>query len=192
MRSSTLAISMSVFLVVLLVGFGVTTAQADGPEVTWERMVGIVQAPGSPIGGRPGEVPVGGVEGSIFFMSAKGGKAKLNLENGDIKFKVKGLELASGLTFTLIGTTGPVSTVRGTLVCNVTGEGTAVEVNTPAVPLSAQGDAKFRGNIDPPFDCTDEPDDIAFLIVIDDVIPDVPTIHIDRWVAHGAVRKLLP
>ncbi len=44
MRSSTLAISMSVFLVVLLVGLGVTTAKAHSTStvVEWERMTGII------------------------------------------------------------------------------------------------------------------------------------------------------
>ncbi len=41
MRSSKLAISMSVFLVVLLVSLGVTTAQARSGNVKWERIVGL-------------------------------------------------------------------------------------------------------------------------------------------------------
>jgi hypothetical protein len=63
------------------------------------------------------------------------------------------------------------------------------------VPLSPQGDAEFNGqlNIPVPDACANEPEDIAFLIRVAAVLPDTPAMVapmlLDRWIAHGAVRK---
>ncbi len=106
------------------------------------------------------------------------GDARVNLKSGKIKFEVQSLVLAVGsaaggvFTGLDIGTPAGVSQVKGTLVCDVNGSaggGNSVLVDTPAVPLSAQGDAHFAGNIGPlPGVCSSEPD-IAFLLRI--VIP---------------------
>ncbi len=76
--------------------------------------------------------------------------------------------------------------MKGTLVCDVNGSagGNSVLVDTPPVPLSAQGDAQFNGNVVGPLPavCSSEPD-IAFLIRIQ-----VLGAFAGRWIAAGAVR----
>ncbi len=209
MRSSTLAISMSVFLVVLLVGLGITTAQAGSGNVKWERIVGFTPrvAPGFfvPLGGGvfvpPAPTIVGNINSVTIPWVAKKGKAKVNLDTGRIRFKVEGLVLAGSPLLppfppgtccaALIGTTGIVAMVKGTLVCNATDGGASVTVDTPAVPLSSEGDARFKGHVgdEPGFSvCASEPDDIAFLIRIAET--SVPSPIVDRWNAHGAVREI--
>ncbi len=181
MRSSKLATIMSVFLVALLVSLGVSIAQADDAELEWKRIIGITQ---------PNAFVGGAVQGGGFAWSVKEGRARVDLEDGDIRFAVRGLVLAGGpqnsvrIPFVIIGTNRGITLVRGTLVCNVTGAGGATLVDTPAVPLSAQGNAKFKGNVSIPSACTTEPNDIAFLIRSAE-----PSIIFDRWIANGAIRK---
>ena len=78
--------------------------------------------------------------------------------------------------------------VKGTLVCDISAGGTVL-VDTPAVLLSAQGDADFHGTVSLPAACITMPTDMAFLIRIAAVAPGGPSIIVDRWIAHGAVRK---
>jgi hypothetical protein len=79
--------------------------------------------------------------------------------------------------------------VKGTLVCNDTpDDGSMSElVDTPAVPLSARGNATFQGHVALPPSCTGEPDDIVFLIRIAE---SEAFFVIDRWNAFGAVRTV--
>lgn len=112
----------------------------------------------------------------------------MDLNNGRVKFKVRGLVVADDPSFANIGTTSVITMVRGTLVCNDTAPGDAELVDTDAVPLSAQGDAEFQGSVDLPASCTDEPEDIVFLIRIADVSD--AEFLIDLWNAFGAVRIL--
>ncbi len=195
MKPPKLAISVSVFLVVWLVGLGVTTAEAGGAKVVWERMTGVI-VPNRIVGVRPG-VPctlgVNCVQGPGIPWTVTKGRAEVDLEDGDIKFDVKGLVFSCCPGFGPVGTPAAVTEVRGILVCNATGEGVSTLVDTmPAVALGAQGDARFRGNVTLPDACTDEADDIAFLIRIAGVIEDGPdpAFAIGLWIAHGSVRKL--
>ena|SRR5438128_9758799 len=87
------------------------------------------------------------------------------------------LRLAGG---NAIGTPDNVTMVKGTLVCDTTGtaNGNSALVDTPLVPLSAKGDARFRGDIGPlPFACVNEPN-LAFLIRTAG----------GAWIANGAIR----
>jgi hypothetical protein len=54
------------------------------------------------------------------------------------------------------------------------------------------GNARFRGRVDLPASCTDEPEDIAFLIRIADVSNPNSAGLIDLWNAFGAARALRP
>ena len=194
MRSSKLTIIVSISLVALVVGLGVTTARADGTQVKWKRIVGLTH-PGvfSSTATFVGDVPSGG-----FAWSVKDGEARVDLEDGEIEFEVKGLSLAGGpitsaptpFTFVVIGTTRGVTKVIGTLVCMVgTGSTPFPEVSTPPVPLSAKGNANFSGSVVIPAGCTD-PNEMAFLIRIAEVETGIPTALVGRWIAHGAVRAL--
>ena len=188
--------TVSLFTLPWLIGLSTGTAQAGA--VKWERIVGIVQAldvvgsgltqPGSGLGSALGAAP---------WVTTEG-EARVKLEAGNVKFDVEGLVLAIGTSGTStglpIGTPGPVTKVKGTLVCDINGSatdpdglgplvGNSVLVDTPEVDLSAQGDAKFNGNVGPlPAACLNEPD-IAFLIRIVE-----PSLFLGRWIAFGAVR----
>jgi len=180
--------TVSIFTLPWLIGLSTGTAQAGA--VKWERIVGIVQAldvvgsgltqPGSGLGSALGAAP---------WVTTEG-EARVKLEAGNVKFDVEGLVLAIGTSGTStglpIGTPGPVTKVEGTLVCDLNGSaggGNSTLVDTPAVDLSAQGDAEFNGNVGPlPAACLNEPD-IAFLIRIVE-----PSLFLGRWIAFGAVR----
>jgi hypothetical protein len=188
MRLATLSIVGTVSLCMLL-GLGALTAPAhaqDDPKVTWNRIIGIQQT-GDLVGVGTGQV----TGGAPWTTTA--GKARVNLTTGEVQFNVKGLVLAVGsvpaISFTGadIGTPAGVSQVKGTLVCDVNGSagsGNSVLVDTAAVALSAQGDAKFSGSFVSalPAVCSSEPD-LAFLIRIV-----APVAFADRWIAAGAVR----
>ena len=177
---------VSLFTVPWLIGLSTSTAQAG--EVRWERIVGIVQT-GDVVGSgltQPGSGP-GSALGAAPWVTTEG-EARVNLKTGKVKFEVEGLVLAvgsaPGFPGLPIGTTAGVTPVKGTLVCNVTGPGNSTLVDTPAIPLSAQGDAEFSGNVVGPIPlaCVNEPADTAFLIRIA-VGP-----FVGRWIAFGAVR----
>jgi hypothetical protein len=137
-------------------------ADDDGNVVHWKTVIGIIQA---------GNL-VGNVAGGGQPWSTTGGEAGVNLSNGDVGFRVRGLVLAGGNT---IGTPGTINQVKGTLVCDAGGANTLVD--TPLVTLSATGDAGFSGNLGSlPAACS--PANVAFLV----------RIAANRWIANGAVR----
>jgi len=154
-------------------------------ELRWRTVIGIRQA-----GDRVG-VGSGQVTGAAPWATT-GGSVDVDLNNGQVNFNVKGLVLAVGSVppsfFGLpIGTPGPVSQVKGTLVCDVDGTanfGNSVLIDTPATPLNQQGNAHFAGSFvsSLPSLCSSENDD-AFLIRIVE-----PSSFAGRWIAFGAVR----
>lgn len=154
-----------ILVVVLALTVMRSSALAADSHVRWEDIIGIIQA---------GNV-VAGVTGGGQPWSTERGSASVNLARGEISFRVDGLVLAGGNT---IGTPGAINQVKGTLVCNAEGPGSPVLVDTPLVPLSAQGDARFNGSVGAVPQACFQPD-IAFLI----------RIAADRWIANGAVRK---
>ena len=76
--------------------------------VRWKTIVGVITAPLV-------NNPVAGILSGLFPWRATGGKARVNLANGDVGFKVEGLVLV-GTNFS--GTRGDLTEVKGTLVCN--------------------------------------------------------------------------
>jgi len=158
----------------LVAGIALLAAGASWPAFAdrdntarWETVIGIMQA---------GNV-VAGIAGGGQPWSTLGGNARVNLSSGKIDFEVRGLVLAGG---NAIGTPGPITQVKGTLVCDADGSaGAPVLVDTPLVTLSDDGDASFHGNVGalPPA-CTSEPD-MAFLV----------RIAAGRWIANGAVLR---
>lgn len=179
--------TVSFFTLPWLLGLSTGTAQAQGVE--WEQIVGIVQT-GDVVGSGPTQAGsgLGSALGAAPWVTT-GGRAKVNLGNGDVEFEVKGLVLAVGgsgaFTGLPIGATAGVTPVKGTLVCDLNGSaggGNSTLVDTPAVDLNAQGGAKFIGNVGPlPGACVNEPD-IAFLVRIVG-----PAAFVGRWIAFGAV-----
>jgi hypothetical protein len=145
--------------------------QADSLEVEWKQIVGIIQ-PGNKVGSGTGQVAGGGQP-----WTTASGSAEVDLATGRLQFQVQGFVLAGG---NAIGTPDSVTMVKGTLVCDTTGSanGNSSLVDTPLVPLSAKGDARFRGEIGPlPLACVNEPN-LAFLVRTAG----------GAWIANGAVR----
>ena len=166
----------ALLLVVAVVGAVVvlwrpSVAFGEGGSVRWKEIIGVTQT-GNIVGSGTGKVT-----GGLLPWHATGGRAKLNLENGDFHFAVRGLVLAGG---NFIGTRADVAEVRGTLVCDTTGaaSGNSTLVDTALVPLSLQGNAVFSGNMGPlPDACLNSPN-IAFLIRSPRGL----------WIANGSVR----
>ena len=189
MSPSKLTLGASAFLVLFVLSLGSTTAQGDSQKVKWARIVGII-APSSIVGQHQDQtscsVNVNCVQGFGRPWTAKEGRAKVDLLDGEVEIEIRGLVLASDPRpqGAVIGTTGNFRMVKGTLVCNDTGPGVSKLVDTAAFPLSAQGGADFSGTVSIPMECTD-PSDMAFLIWI--AQPDFPQ-NTDLWIAHGAVR----
>jgi hypothetical protein len=102
--------------------------------VRWNSVVGVITAPAV-------DNPVAGIHAGAGPWSVRNGHARVNLSNGNISFDVDGLVLNGSNSS---GTPGPVTAV--TLVCNA-GTATQSILDTTAVPLSAQGDAHFAGQI---------------------------------------------
>jgi len=160
----------------LALAVSLALAVAGGAEaqdrLRWQDVVGIIQA-GNLVGSGAGQVQGGGQP-----WTTTAGFAEADLRHGIVKFNVRGLVLAGGNG---IGTPGSIAEVKGTLVCDTDGSaggGDSVLVDTPLVPLSAQGAAVFHGEVALPPACLNEPD-VAFLI----------RIAAGRWIANGAVRR---
>ena len=153
--------------------FSSTVIAIPAREVRWDALVGVIQT-GNVVGSGTGAVTGAGQPWVVT-----GGRAEVDLSNGDLSFDVEGLVLAGGNS---IGTRGTNAQVRGTLVCDTNGSaggGNSVLVNTPVVALSAQSEADFSGNVGPlPAVCATEPD-IAFLIRSTG----------GNWFAAGIVRE---
>ena len=129
-------------------------------EVRWESFVGNIRTGAlGTVGSGTGAVQAAGAPWVTL-----GGDTRVDLASGRLRFRIEGLVLADTI---FVGTPGPNPDVVGTLVCDTNGSaggGNSVLVSTPQVPLSAQGEAEFRGDLGPlPAVCSTEPD-IAFLV----------------------------
>ncbi len=142
----------------------------NGSDVKWKTIVGVITAPGV-------DNPVAGISSGAGPWTAIRGKASIDLSNGAAFFEVEGLVMNGGNN---TGTPGSVVNVAGTFVCNP-GTPNQLVRDTPAVSLSAEGDAIFSGTLGgmPPA-CANP----LFLIR---VVPNgaQPT----KWIAAGAVRE---
>lgn len=190
--------------VIALGGFMVMSASsASGQVLQWQTILGIKQS-GDVVGvGTPG-AGTGAISGGAPWETL-GGFAKVNLNNGHVKFDVDGLILAVGSVFELggsdfstpptgfsglpIGTPAGITDVKGTLVCNVMGDqgSSSVWVDTPVTTLDAQGNAHFKGSFTSsiPSQCsTNSALDDAFLIRIGSGN------FAGAWIAFGAVLSV--
>jgi hypothetical protein len=132
--------------------------------VRWRGIEGVITAPGV-------DNPVGHVHSGAGPWTTRGGSARINLTTGEGSFDVEGLVLNGGSSS---GTPGAVTSVVGTLVCNVGGStagSTEMDIDTPAVNLSSDGDAELSFKISVPVSCNNP----VFLIR-------VPS---GRWIATG-------
>ena len=154
----------------VLVAASALPSFAADTVVRWQKVVGVITAPNV-------DNPVAGISSGTLPWTARGGDARINLTTGVGSFDVEGLVLNGG---NASGTTGPITSVVGTLVCNPGGDlanGPAqVTVDTPAVTLNALGSAELSFKINVPQTCASP----LFLIRI-------PQFGL-RWIAAGAVR----
>jgi hypothetical protein len=158
-----------VYAPLLLLPLLLTTAALaanDGSNVRWRTIVGNINDPGvsNPVAG----IPSGGLP-----WTTTQGNARVDLRTGEIAFNVEGLVLNGG---NASGTPGPITSVKGTLVCNPGTPNQAV-LDTATVPLSQEGDAQFIGTLGSVPACSNP----LFLIRIPSN---------DSWIATGAVRVL--
>jgi hypothetical protein len=130
----------------------------------WHGMAGVITTPGI-------DNPVGQIHSGTQPWTTRGGSARLNLTTGDGSFDVEGLVLNGG---SASGTAGSVTSVVGTLVCNVGGAGGGLEtaVDTPAAALSPAGNAELSFKINVPSTCNNP----LFLIRVAGAL---------RWIATG-------
>ena len=159
-------------LAVLLAPAFALAHESDDSVVQWRSIVGVITAPHV-------DNPVAGISAGTFPWSVREGHAHVNLATGEASFEVRGLVLNGG---SASGTTGPITTVTGTLVCSPATPRQTV-IDTAEVPLSAQGNAHFRGELNAiPGDCTNP----LFLVRIG------PSFRAaaGRWLATGAVRAI--
>ena len=131
--------------------------------VVWRTIKGVAQA---------GNM-VGGIAGGGQPWSTREGEVLVELDSGSVEFEVRGLVLAGGNT---IGTPGPVTQVKGTLVCGP-GSASPTVIDTPLVPLSPQGNAEFSGSFGSSTGGCN-PTDVAFLI----------RVSAGAWIGNGSVR----
>jgi hypothetical protein len=156
----------SVLLLLLFITSASFAGDGDDAVVRWQNIVGVITAPGV-------NNPVAGILSGLLPWTATRGKARLNLANGDVGFKVEGLVLVGS---NAPGTRGDLTEVKGTLVCNP-GTGDQAVLDTATVPFSLQGDAEFIGNLGSvPTPCTNP----VFLVRLVN----------NRWIATGAVRVI--
>jgi len=118
--------------------------------VNWKNIVGVITALNvdNPVNNGNANDP-NAIHSGTFPWSTRRGSASVNLVTGFTSFSVDGLSI-NGAQFS--GTPGPISSVVGTLVCNP-GQANQIATDTDAVPLSAQGRARFNGPIALPSEC---------------------------------------
>ncbi len=150
--------------------FFASTAFADASVVRWDSIVGVIMSPGV-------DNAVADIHAGATPWTTSRGQATINLKTGGTGFFVQGLVINGGKS---TGTTGPISSVVGTLVCNAGGADQQV-LDTAPVSLSAVGNAGFSGTIGRiPAACNNP----LFLIRIAQ-----PATAAGRWIATGAVRS---
>jgi hypothetical protein len=154
-------------VVVLPLFFAIASFAGGDPFVTWTKVVGVITAPGV-------SNPVAGIPSGTTPWTTSGGYVIVDT-SGQVVFLVQGLVLVGG---DASGTPGPVTRVKGTLVCNP-GTSSQDVIDTPAVPLDVQGDAHYIGPLVSalPSSCLNS----LFLIR-------VPVKNV--WIATGAVRVI--
>jgi len=161
---------MLALFAVLCSAVGAFAHDNDDAVVRWRRIVGVITALNV-------DNPVGDIHSGTFAWQVRSGRASVNLSTGTTSFEVEGLTI-NGSVFS--GTPGPIDAVTGTLVCNA-GDRSETVLDTPAVRLNAQGDARFYGHIaGVPASCGNP----VFLVRI--ATP--ATGAVGRWIATGAER----
>jgi hypothetical protein len=141
--------------------------------VRWARIVGVITALNV-------DNPVGNISSGTFPWTTRSGIAQVDLSSGGVSWEVDGLVI-NGAVFS--GTPGPITAVRGTLVCNAGAPNQRVFDTGPRL-LNVHGDAQFSGRLNgiPTTTCGNP----IFLIRIA-----APGGAAGRWIATGADRSIV-
>ena len=189
--------SVAASLFVLSAFIGINANSAAGQELQWKTVIGIKES-GDVVG-----VGTGKISGGAPWETL-GGSVTANIRTGEVNFDIQGLILAIGALFESggtdfsptpeasglpIGMPAGLTAVKGTLVCNVTGDQgpNSVSVDTPVTTLDAQGNAHFLGSFSSsiPSKCRKNAAlDDAFLIRIGSGS------FAGAWIAFGAVLTI--
>jgi len=162
---------MLAVVLTLMCASAVLAIDNDDSVVRWKSIVGVITIPGV-------DNPVGGIHAGATPWTVRRGHASVNLVTGHASFEVEGLSINGGNS---TGTTGPITAVTGTLVCNA-GTASQAVIDTAAVPLDTHGDANFSGQLQGiPAACANP----LFLVRIAS-----PAGAAGRWIAAGAERFL--
>ena len=147
----------------------------NNTAVRWRQIIGNITAPGvdNPVatvtdanGNTTSIIHSGGLP-----WTTRGGEARVNLSTGEGSFEVEGLVLNGG---NATGTSGGLTSVVGTLVCNPGTAGQAI-LDTNAADLSSVGNAELSFKLSVPASCN------APLFLIR-----APQAGL-RWIATGAM-----
>ena len=151
MKPSRTSRLLTAVVATLVLGSVATTSDAaTGSSIKWNEILALLQA--------------GTSDSTALPRQLKNGQAVVNMSNGQVWFQVKGLPYA-GPSDVEFGTQDrSAKQVKGTLVCNVLAGSGAILVDTPAVPLSDKGDAKFAGHVSLPSECLTASDNLAFFV----------------------------
>jgi hypothetical protein len=139
----------------------------------WSRLVGVITSPGV-------SSTVAGIMSGTTPWTTTNGSATVNFSAGTATFSVQGLVLVGGDTS---GTPGKVTMVKGTLVCNP-GTSSQTVFDTPAVPLSLQGNATNVASAEK-FDR-----DPASISTCNNPLFLIRVVPKNIWIATGAVRVI--
>ena len=176
---------------VALVGFVLASLCASSSFAAtahWKHIIGVITASDDPTtdAAENINVPVGKIKSASFAWSARDGHARVDLDTGKADFEVHALVII-GQAFS--GTTGPVQSVTGTVVCNP-GTMTEAPFDTPDVPIDSNGNARFSGMIPGiPATCASP----VFLIRIANLaIPENPGQARGFWIATGTEPSIRP
>jgi hypothetical protein len=156
---------------VLSVLFLASAFAGEDNFIRWDRIVGVITALNV-------DNPVGTIHSGTFPWTTRSGLARVDLTTGTVQWEVDGLVI-NGANFS--GTPGPITFVKGTLVCNAGGNQTVFDTNP--VAINSHGDAQFNGRFaQVPGTCGNP----IFLIRIA-----APVGAAGRWIATGATRSIL-
>jgi len=166
-------LSLTLSLVVIA---GSAFAQNNNNTVVrWRQIIGNITAPGidNPVAGvtDANGNTTNPIHSGTLPWTTKRGSARVNLSTGEGSFDVEGLVLNGG---NATGTTGPINSVVGTLVCDPGAPNQAI-LDSQAVELSPEGNAELSFKLNVPSNCGSP----LFLVRI-------PQGGL-RWIATGAV-----
>jgi hypothetical protein len=131
---------------------------ADGTIVRWDRVEGV-------IGADYMSVQVGPFPASGRWRTAGDGEVRLNLVNGLLSVRVTGIAVANHYGNSPLGSPSPanVGNLIVTVVCNSTeryGPMTWADATVPA----GVGSLNWKGFLNLPTACVDNPEELVFLV----------------------------